>query len=464
MSNKRIRSVVEKIVGGRPSDKAFYKSAKSTYQNKAFDNIEGYEKIYDGKTIDGFLNPNSREILIGVRGTGLSVDDLKADVNIVSNNLKNTTRYKNDVNQINQIFQQYPPEQYNYYLGGHSLGSAIISQLKRDYPFLKDAVVFNGALQPVDISNQHKDMKFKYIDKDPLYNIVGKSVQNKEVLPYEELKRGSFFGRIGATLQPTALKAHKLEQFEKRYGGNRKAGFIRAIEAGKPSKGKSTYPSMNVNKIKRPSMYLRVKYRSQLPPAKKAELTKELNYMKTDKYKEEVEKEKREKFHHKVNRSIEKYGKQIIEKHKELSDKLKQIRAEKDEKKKKEMTKKLVSDLKAFITRMSKIKYIQQITSTRTRVGIYYTDLLMSEIISYFNYFMNDDKATLKIFRKVRNPKYAGMLPSGFKMRNIWKQDIAPIKKKEEDNTPPSEPVYDYDYEKKKQEMEKAEKLKTLKW
>lgn len=218
MSNKRIRSVVEKIVGGQPSEKAFYKSAKSTYQNKAFDNIEGYEKIYDGKTIDGFLNPNSREILIGVRGTAMSTDDLKADVNIVSNNLKNTTRYKNDVNQINQIFQQYPPEQYNYYLGGHSLGSAIISQLKRDYPFLKDAVVFNGALQPVDISNQHKDMKFKYIDKDPLYNIVGKSVQNKEVLPYEELKRGSFFGRIGATLQPTALKAHKLEQFDKRYG------------------------------------------------------------------------------------------------------------------------------------------------------------------------------------------------------------------------------------------------------
>lgn len=218
MSSKRVKSIVERIVGGQPSEKAFFKASKSSYKDKAFDSIDGYNKIYDGKTIDAFLNPNSSEILIGVRGTAMSTDDLKADVNIVSNNLKNTTRYKNDVKQMNEIFQQYPPQNYNYYLGGHSLGSAIISQLKRDYPFLKDAVVFNGALQPVDLSNQHPDMKFKYIDKDPLYNIVGKSVQNKEVFPYDELKRGSFFGRIGAKLQPTILKAHKLEQFEKRYG------------------------------------------------------------------------------------------------------------------------------------------------------------------------------------------------------------------------------------------------------
>lgn len=221
MSNKRVKSIVERIVGGQPSEKAFFKASKSSYKDKAFDSIDGYNKIYDGKTIDAFLNPNSSEILVGVRGTAMSTDDLKADVNIVSNNLKNTTRYKNDVKQMNEIFQQYPPQNHNYYLGGHSLGSAIISQLKRDYPFLKDAVVFNGALQPVDLSNQHPDMKFKYIDKDPLYNIVGKSVKNKEVFPYEELKRGSFFGRIGAKLQPTILKAHKLEQFEKRYGGGR---------------------------------------------------------------------------------------------------------------------------------------------------------------------------------------------------------------------------------------------------
>jgi hypothetical protein len=223
--------------GGQPNEKAFFKASKSSYENKAFDNIEGYNKIYDGKTIDAFLNPKSREILVGVRGTAMSLDDLKADANIVGNNLKNSTRYINDVKQMNEIFQNYPPNNFNYYLGGHSLGSAIIAQLKRDYPFLKDAVVFNGALQPVDISNQPPDMKFKYIDKDPLYNIVGKSVRNKEVFPYEELKRGSFFGRIGAKLQPTALKAHKLEQFESRYGGKRKGKGIVQSAVRRVSRG-----------------------------------------------------------------------------------------------------------------------------------------------------------------------------------------------------------------------------------
>lgn len=235
--DENIRRIIEEVhkphkgkyrlfKGGQPSEKAFFKASKSSYENKAFDTIEGYNKIYDGKTVDAFLNPQSREILVGVRGTAMSMDDLKADANIVGNNLKNSTRYINDVKQMNEIFQNYPPNNFNYYLGGHSLGSAIIAQLKREYPFLKDAVVFNGALQPVDIANQPADMKFKYIDKDVLYNIIGKSVKNKEVFPYEELKRGSFFGRIGAKLQPTALKAHKLEQFESRYGGKMKGRGI----------------------------------------------------------------------------------------------------------------------------------------------------------------------------------------------------------------------------------------------
>lgn len=237
------------LKGGKPNDKQFYRAAKSTYEKKAFNAIDGYQQIHDGPTIDAFLNPNSREILVGVRGTAASIDDLKADVNIVSSNLKNTARYKQDVKQMEEIFSKYPPDTYAYYLGGHSLGSAIIAELKRQYPFLKDSVAFNGALQPVDIANQQTDMRFKYIDRDPLYNIIGKSVRNKDVFPYEELKKGSFFGRLSAKLQPTALKAHKLEQFESRFGGSTKSGYVRAIIAKKSNK----YPKLDVNKVKNPS-------------------------------------------------------------------------------------------------------------------------------------------------------------------------------------------------------------------
>lgn len=238
------------LKGGKPNERQFYRAAKSSYEKKAFNAIDGYQQIHDGPTIDAFLNPNSREILVGVRGTAASIDDLKADVNIVSSNLKNTARYKQDVKQMEEVFAKYPPsEGYAYYLGGHSLGSAIIAELKRQYPFLKDATVFNGALQPVDIADQPVDMKFKYIDKDPLYNIIGKSVRNKEVFPYEELKKGSFFGRLGAKLQPTALKAHKLEQFESRFGGSKQSGYVAAIIAKKSGK----YPKLDIRKVKNPS-------------------------------------------------------------------------------------------------------------------------------------------------------------------------------------------------------------------
>jgi hypothetical protein len=255
------------LKGGKPNDKQFYKASKSTYEKKAYNAIDGYQQVHDGPSIDAFLNPNSREILIGIRGTGLSVDDVTADVNIVGNNLKNTTRYKKDVIQMEEIFAKYPPDEgYTYYLGAHSLGSAIIAELKRQFPFLKDAVVFNGALQPIDIANQPTDMKFKYIDKDPLYNIIGKSVKNKEVFPFEELKKGSFFGRLGAKLQPTALKAHKLEQFENRYGGSKKSGFVAAIIAKKPN-----YPKLDIRNVKHPSKNLRDKAEIENPQQKQVQ-------------------------------------------------------------------------------------------------------------------------------------------------------------------------------------------------
>lgn len=211
---------VKKIKGGMPSDKVFYKATKYTYDKKAPDVIDGYNKIFDGETIDAFLKGN--EIIIGVRGTTLNLNDLKADVNIVSNNLKNSKRFQKDLEQFKNIVVNYPPENYTYYMSGHSLGGAVVAEFKRMFPFIKDSIVYNSASQPVDLSNQDPNIKYKYIDKDILYNITGKAIKNKEVFPFEGIKPKSFFGRIGASLTPTPIQAHKLEQFQKYYGNGRK--------------------------------------------------------------------------------------------------------------------------------------------------------------------------------------------------------------------------------------------------
>lgn len=224
--NKVMQSLIKpkvkttkKLRGGQPSNKVYYKAVDSSYNKKAFDNINGFEKIFDGETLDAFLKDN--EIIVGVRGTLLNVNDLKADVNIISNNLKNSKRFQNDLKQFEQVIQRYPPSNYKYYLSGHSLGGAIVAELKRMFPFIQESVVFNSASQPIDLTNQDPNIKYKYIDKDPLYNITGKAIKNKEVYPFQQIKPKSFFGRIGATLTPTAIQAHRLNQFENLVGNGK---------------------------------------------------------------------------------------------------------------------------------------------------------------------------------------------------------------------------------------------------
>lgn len=79
---------------------------------------------------------------------------MRTDATLPFNALRFTRRYRGDVAVIRQIVQKYPPNQYEYYLTGHSLGGAIVRQLKRDFPFFKDAVVYNGAFQPYDLTSR----------------------------------------------------------------------------------------------------------------------------------------------------------------------------------------------------------------------------------------------------------------------------------------------------------------------
>jgi hypothetical protein len=99
---------------------------------------------------------------------------------------------------------------------GHSLGSAIGLALQRKFPFVKSAVYYNGALQPIDVLLQAPNTKEVYISKDPLYRTVGRFWRDKEV--YESVgnptgKDGSFVQGVG-----DALLAHSLQQFGRLYG------------------------------------------------------------------------------------------------------------------------------------------------------------------------------------------------------------------------------------------------------
>lgn len=205
---------MKRIIGGaKPTKKDYFKAAKSSYQPKATKNIDGFVNVFDGRTLDAFVNEDDKEILVGIRGTA-DKGDVKSWHKIASADLEGSDIAKEDIRQFKEIVSKYPPKQYKYRLSGHSLGGAMTALLIRKFPFIKEGQVFNAAVETSELRNPSKKIKYNYIDKDPLYNLEGRllKTKNKKVYKYHDMgKSEGFLDK----LKPDFLKAHSLEQFKK---------------------------------------------------------------------------------------------------------------------------------------------------------------------------------------------------------------------------------------------------------
>lgn len=201
-----------KGAGMKPEEKTFFLTAEQTYSNRPPKQIGDFLLIGDSPTIDAWLNYKTNTIMIAVRGTK-DFRDVKADTSLPFNNLTNTNRYQNDRNIIASLSRTFNPSVYDYYLTGHSLGGAIVSQLKRDFPFLKDAVLYNSAFQPKDLVQQSSgSIKRVYTTDDPLYNAGGKFFINSRVVPINTTAIDGILGRV-----IRGYKGHKLSKFRELY-------------------------------------------------------------------------------------------------------------------------------------------------------------------------------------------------------------------------------------------------------
>lgn len=189
----------------KPSQTDFFQAAKDTYQAVAPDAIGDFTKIRDTRTFDAYLNTKTKSILIGIRGTA-DAQDIKADAALALNSLTTTLRYEHDKNVLKQLLIVYPVPEYSYYLGGHSLGGAISTQLKRDFPFLKDSVQFNPAFQPTDLLRSPTDILRYYTRTDFLYRLGGKNLPNVRII---EPTRFTGLSAIDS------FTGHKLENFSR---------------------------------------------------------------------------------------------------------------------------------------------------------------------------------------------------------------------------------------------------------
>ena len=165
---------------------------------------------------------DTNTLLIGIRGTKpTDIKDIKADASLLPNRLRSSKRYQENYKDMEQIIALYPPEQYEYYLSGHSLGGGITNQMMRDFPFIQGTVDYNSAFQTFDLKKQNSKQKKIYTDQDFLYNLGGRYFKNIEVIPARPPE-----SRVGILAQKlpivgaikTGLDGHALEQFEGRYG------------------------------------------------------------------------------------------------------------------------------------------------------------------------------------------------------------------------------------------------------
>jgi hypothetical protein len=232
--------------GSVPHERAFYLAAIKSYDAKAPKAIDGFNLVMDRPTIDAYVNIPQRMVLIGVRGTDpLSADDLKADAMLAINNLRNSQRYRRDKSHFDEVVKKYPPSSYRYFVAGHSLGQAILLQLKRDYPFIEYGVGYNGAFQPQDlVGQQDNEVKHIYSDGDPLYKSGGRLFRRIQVIPtkkdddfFDRLRKtligeASLFGRFAKTVSD-GLKGHSMDQFKTLYGmGGRRMATPEEIARG----------------------------------------------------------------------------------------------------------------------------------------------------------------------------------------------------------------------------------------
>jgi hypothetical protein len=192
----------------KPTNIEFFKVAKETYQANAPSKIDNFTLIRDTSTFDAYLNEKTKSILIGVRGTK-DFEDLKADASLPFNQLTNTLRYQKDKSVLEEIVRTYDPAVYSYYLSGHSLGGAIDTQLKRDFPFLKDSVQFNPAFQSKDLQSSPSDIQRFYTKTDFLYKLGGYALPNVRTIEPSSYSGLSFID---------AFTGHKAENFTRLFG------------------------------------------------------------------------------------------------------------------------------------------------------------------------------------------------------------------------------------------------------
>lgn len=174
--------------GRTPSDKVMLQASKGSYASTAPTSLHDqdgrvYDIIHDSPTVDAYLQRGGNNVIVSHRGTQNPMDML-SNLHVIMNHMTLSPRYNSDREEVKRIQERYAPQTHNYYFTGHSLGGALAKEFVRqmtDDPSLHSptwgqpdgqikGIVFNSALQAKDMTDELRNVRKHYMDKDPLYD------------------------------------------------------------------------------------------------------------------------------------------------------------------------------------------------------------------------------------------------------------------------------------------------------
>lgn len=212
--------------GPPPGKSDLHKMISSTKSGSPDANVSNYSLLTKTDTLKFYIDDKDKTIVVAIRGTKpTDTDDLYADARIAVGQLEGSDRFKRDLKKLEEVQSQYPPNVYDYYGVGYSLGGAILD-LFLEKGLLKSGRSYNPAMQPqhgLAPSNPNEQLKNDriYAENDPLYAVNRNFEFNGREPEVRPAKRSALDTAIGwiPYIGPSYdyLVGHRLDQFEGGY-------------------------------------------------------------------------------------------------------------------------------------------------------------------------------------------------------------------------------------------------------
>jgi hypothetical protein len=162
--------------GAMPDNNVLQQMAQQSYKPSPDQKVDGWTLVKSTPTLKMYQLGDT--IIVAIRGTA-DQRDVSTWLPSALGSLEQSDRFKEDLATLTQFKNQFPPDQFDYYGVGHSLGGAILDAFL-NAGLLKKGVSYNPA---VAVENFQKDTGNKriYNEDDPLYNTLGRFTKNPEV-------------------------------------------------------------------------------------------------------------------------------------------------------------------------------------------------------------------------------------------------------------------------------------------